>query len=56
MVRDGNLLFDLEVLVGRVLVAVDLHVGHVSLLRSWGYGAGLFHLREEIDSLVLNEF
>lgn len=39
-----SLLFDLEVLVGGVFVAVDLHVGYVSLLRGRGDGSGLFHL------------
>ncbi len=38
--RLGAIPIHLEVLVGGVLVAVDLHVGHVSLL--WGHG--LVHL------------
>lgn len=42
----GNLLFDLEVLVGRVLVAIDLHVGYVSLFGGRGDGSGLLHLHE----------
>lgn len=47
MARGGNLLFDLEVLVGRVLVTVDLHVGYVPLLGSGGDGTGLFHLEKK---------
>lgn len=39
-----NLLLDLKVFVGRVLVAVDLHVGHVSLFRSGSDSACLLHL------------
>lgn len=39
------LLLDLEVFVGRVLVAIDLHVGHVSLFRSGSDCAGLFNLK-----------
>lgn len=46
-----DLLLDLEVLVGGVLVAVDLHVGYVSLFRSGSHGAGLFHL-EDSDNFV----
>lgn len=44
MAEEENLLFDLEILVGGVFVAVDLHVGYVSLFGSRGDGAGLLNL------------
>lgn len=41
---EKDLLLDFKVFIGGVLVTVDLHVGHVSLLGGRGHGSGLLHL------------
>lgn len=50
MVREGGvngLLLDFEVFVGRVLVAVDLHVGYVSFFGCWRDSSRLLDLQSK---------